>query len=129
MNQHPRSANCSAEICNGSADPAAVCTAGNEFIYTIGIETYDPNDTQEDAAAAEDSKVAASQGALPALTHGFLLHLCFSVGDNRDYSSLEECGIVDVKKEQNRPLLCLNSTGVLDQLSEVPHLYKAFKPV
>lgn len=122
INQHPRSANC-----NGSVDTAAVCTAGNEFIYTIGIETYDPNDTREDAA--EDSKVAASQGTLPALTHSFLLHLCFSVGDNRDYSSLEECGIVDIKKEQNRPLLCLNSTGVLDQLSEVPHLYKAFKPV
>lgn len=33
------------------------------------------------------------------------------------------------KTRQNRPLLCLNSTGSLDQLSEVPQLYKAFKPV
>lgn len=63
-----------------------------------------------------------------------LLHLCFSqfvtteiilCWKNVTLLTLKKKG----KKQQNRPLLCLNSTGFLDQLSEVPHLYKAFKPV
>lgn len=53
-----------------------VFTAGAEFIYTIGIETHNPRNTQEDSVA-EDSKVVASESMF-ACTHAQILSYTFA---------------------------------------------------